>query len=335
MVRFGLFGCGRIGRMHADTIAAHPRAQLRMVYDVVGAAAEAVAGRHGCAAAPDVDAILQSGEIDAVLIASSTDTHVDLLTRSARAKKAILCEKPIDLDIRKVDACQAAIAPLRPIVQIGFNRRFDPSFKAVQAGIAAGEIGKLELLVITSRDPGPPPAAYIEVSGGLFRDMMIHDFDLARFILGDDPIAVSAMASVLVNAEIGRLGDVDTAMVTLKSASGALVHINCSRRAVYGYDQRLEAFGEKGMLQVGNRRATTVRRWTSGATDAEDPLLDFFIERYADAYTAELDAFIDSIERGTPVAVGFEDGRRALILADAALQSLKSGRTIDVKWDKS
>jgi myo-inositol 2-dehydrogenase/D-chiro-inositol 1-dehydrogenase len=333
MVRFGLFGCGRIGRMHADTIAAHPRAELRMVYDVVPAAAEATAGRHGCIAAADIDQVLSSGEVDAVLIASSTDTHVELITRAARAGKAILCEKPIDLDIAKVDACKAEIAPYRPIVQIGFNRRFDPSFKAVQAGLAAGEIGKLELLVITSRDPGPPPAAYIEVSGGLFRDMMIHDFDLARFMLGEDPVAVSAMASVLVDPAIGRLGDIDTAMVTMKAASGALVHVNCSRRAVYGYDQRLEAFGEKGMLQVDNRRATTVRRYAADSTDSRDPLLDFFIERYAEAYTAELGAFIDAVENGTPVPVGFEDGRRALILADAALEALKSGRTIELKWN--
>ncbi|WP_027133325.1 inositol 2-dehydrogenase [Geminicoccus roseus] len=333
MVRFGLFGCGRIGRMHADTIAAHPRAELRMVYDVVPAAAEAVAGRHGCVAATEVDQLLESGEVDAVLIASSTDTHVDLITRSAKAGKAILCEKPIDLDIARVDACRDEIAPHKPILQLGFNRRFDPSFKAVQAGLAQGEIGKLELLVITSRDPGPPPAAYIKVSGGLFRDMMIHDFDLARFMLGEDPVAVSAMASVLVEPEIGRLGDVDSAMVTMKAASGALVHINCSRRAVYGYDQRLEAFGERGMLQVDNRRATTVRRYAADGTDTRDSLLDFFIERYAEAYTAELDAFIDAIEKGTPVPVGFEDGRRALILADAALQALKTGTTIDLKWE--
>lgn len=333
MVRFGLFGCGRIGRMHADTIAAHPRAELRMVYDVVPAAAEATAGKHRCIAAADVDQVLSSDEVDAVLIASSTDTHVELITRAARAGKAILCEKPIDLDIGKVDACKAEIAPYRPIVQIGFNRRFDPSFRAVKAGLAAGEIGKLELLVITSRDPGPPPAAYIEVSGGLFRDMMIHDFDLARFMLGEDPVAVSAMASVLVDPAIGRLGDIDTAMVTMKAASGALVHVNCSRRAVYGYDQRLEAFGEKGMLQVDNRRATTVRRYAADSTDSRDPLLDFFIERYAEAYTAELGAFIDAVENGAPVPVGFEDGRRALILADAALEALKSGRTIELKWN--
>lgn len=333
MIRFGLFGCGRIGRMHADTIAAHPRAELRMVYDVIPAVAAAVATRHDCVAASDVDQILNSGEVDAVLIASSTDTHVELITRAAKAKKAILCEKPIDLDIDKVNACQAEIAAYDPIVQIGFNRRFDPSFKAIQADLAGGEIGKLEMLVITSRDPAPPPAAYVQVSGGLFRDMMIHDFDMARFMLGDEPVSISTMASVLVQSEIGRMGDVDTAMVTMKSAAGALVHINCSRRAVYGYDQRLEAFGEKGMLQVDNRRATTVRRYYANATDTRDPLLDFFIERYAQAYTAELDAFIDAIENGTPVPVSFEDGRRALILADAAIQALRSGTTINLNWD--
>ncbi|HWL67844.1 MAG TPA: inositol 2-dehydrogenase [Geminicoccus sp.] len=331
MVRFGLFGCGRIGRMHADAIASHPRARLAAVFDVVPAAADAVAARHGCTVARDVDELLGNNEVDAVLIASSTDTHVDLITRAARAGKAILCEKPIDLDIARVDACWKEIQPLSPIVQIGFNRRFDPSFQAVRTALTAGEIGRLELLVITSRDPGPPPAAYLKVSGGLFRDMMIHDFDLARFMLGEEPVAVSAMASVMVDPEIGRLGDIDTAMVTLKAASGALVHINCSRRAVYGYDQRLEAFGEQGMLQVGNRRATTLRRWGTATTEAQDPLLDFFIERYAEAYRAELDAFIDAVTEGRPVPVGFEDGRRALLLADAALEALNSGRTIELK----
>lgn len=326
MLRFGLFGCGRIGRMHADAIARHPEAELVVVYDVARAAAEEVAAKHGCRVAGDVDAALDG--VDAVLIASSTDTHVDLIERAAKAGKAILCEKPIHLDIARVEQCKATIEPLKPIVQMGFNRRFDPSFRAVHDRIRAGEIGKLEQLIITSRDPGPPPAAYIKVSGGLFRDMMIHDFDLARFLLGEEPVEVSAMASVLVNPEIGALGDVDSAMVTLKAASGALVHINNSRRAVYGYDQRIEAFGERGMLQAENQRATTVRSYGAETTAAQDPLLNFFIERYARAYDAEIGEFIAAVENGTPVPVGFEDGRRALLLADAAAEALKTGRTV-------
>ena len=332
MVRFGLLGAGRIGRMHADTIAAHPRATLAAVFDVHEASAQAVAAAHGCWAHPAAEDLLADTNVDAVLIASSTDTHVRLLEAAAKAKKAILCEKPIDLDIREVDRCWGAIRDLEPVIQLGFNRRFDPSFKALKEAIAGGEIGPLELLIITSRDPGPPPAAYLEHSGGLFRDMTIHDFDLARFMLGEEPVEVTAMAANMVDPEIGGLGDHDTAMITLKAASGALVHINNSRRAVYGYDQRVEAFGAKGMILAGNRRATTVERWTDERTGAQEPLLNFFIERYREAYIAEIDAFVDAIEEGRPVPVGYEDGRRALKLADAAYEALRSGMTVTIDW---
>jgi myo-inositol 2-dehydrogenase/D-chiro-inositol 1-dehydrogenase len=329
-IGFAIFGCGRIGRMHADVVAANPHAKVVWTYDVHTPSAEQVAHKHGAKAAPSVDEALGDPEVQAVLIASSTDTHVDLLTRSAKAGKAILCEKPIDLDIARVDACWAEIRDLKPVIQLGFNRRFDPSFKAVRQGIRQGEIGKVELVVITSRDPGPPPAAYIQVSGGLFRDMMIHDFDLARFLLGEEITHVSAMASNLVDPAIGKLGDIDTAMVTMKARSGALVHINNSRRAVYGYDQRIEAFGEKGMLRCDNKRATTVLRYGSETTAARDPLLNFFIERYADAYRAEIDAFIDCVQNGSTPSVGFADGRQALVLANAAYESLHTGRTVEV-----
>ena len=329
-IGFAIFGCGRIGRMHADVVAQNPHARVVWTYDVHQPSAEAVAQKHGAKAAPTVDEALGDPEVRAVLIASSTDTHVDLLTRSVKAGKAVLCEKPIDLDIARVDACWAEIGPLKPVIQLGFNRRFDPSFRAVRQGIRQGEIGKVELVVITSRDPGPPPAAYIQVSGGLFRDMMIHDFDLARFLLGEEITQVSAMASNLVDPEIGRLGDIDTAMVTMKARSGALVHINNSRRAVYGYDQRIEAFGEKGMLRCDNKRATTILRYGSETTAARDPLLNFFIERYADAYRQEIDAFIDCVQNGSTPSVGFADGRQALVLANAAYESLHTGRAVEV-----
>ncbi|MFO1035599.1 MAG: inositol 2-dehydrogenase [Geminicoccaceae bacterium] len=332
MLRMGLFGCGRIGRMHADTIAAHPRMQLFAVYDVHRPAAEEVGKKHGAKIANSVEAILDNGTVDAVLIASSTDTHVTLLEASARAGKAILCEKPIHLDIERVDACWRAIKDLGPVVQLGFNRRFDPSFRALEAALRRGEVGQLELLVITSRDPGPPPAAYIKVSGGILRDMTIHDFDLARFMLGEEPVAVSCMATNMVDREIGALGDHDTVMVTLQAASGALVHINNSRRAVYGYDQRVEAHGSLGMLQAGNLRPTTVERWTAERTAAQDPLLDFFIERYHAAYVAELDAFAAAVLDGKKVPVGFDDGRRALKLADAAYAALRAGQTVEIDW---
>jgi myo-inositol 2-dehydrogenase/D-chiro-inositol 1-dehydrogenase len=262
-----------------------------------------------------------------VLIASSTDTHLDLLERTVEADKAVLCEKPIDLDLAKVDACWARIEGRSPTIMVGFNRRFDASFMRLRERMAAGEIGKLEQVVITSRDPGPPPIPYIEVSGGLFRDMTIHDFDLARYLMGDIA-AVHAIGAHLVDPAIQQAGDIDAAMITLLARSGALCQISNSRRCAYGYDQRIEAFGEKGMLQAGNQRPTTVEFWGAAATAARDPVLHFFIERYTPAYLAELDHFVDCVEQGNAPRVGYRDGREALRLADAALESMRSGRMV-------
>ncbi len=331
MLRFALFGAGRIGAMHAANIAANRRARLETVYDVHRPSAEKVAAAHGADVAPDVGAALAAA--DAVMIASSTDTHVDLITAAAKAGKPILCEKPIDLDMRRVEQCRREIAGLSVPIQIGFNRRYDPSHRALREAVRAGEIGPVELLVITSRDPALASMAYMRSSGGIFRDMMIHDFDLARFILGEDPAEVFATGSVMVEPALAELHDVDTAMVVLKAPSGALVHINNSRRAVYGYDQRIEAFGPRGMLQSENRRATTLRRYTAERTDAKEPLLNFFIERYAQAYRDELDEFIDVVEHKGQPSVGFEDGRRALVIADAAFESLGSGRAVRIAYD--
>ena len=332
MIRFGLFGCGRIGKMHAEYVATHPRAELVSVYDVHGPSAEEVGKRHGAKVAPSVDAVMDDASIQAVLIASSTDTHVDLITRAAKAKKAILCEKPIDLDIKKVDRCWQEIGGLKPIVQLGFNRRFDPSFAAVKKAIDAGEIGQVRQVVITSRDPDLASEAYLKASGGILRDMTIHDFDLARFFLPEEPVEVMAMASALIDPMIARLGDHDTAMIIMSTRSGAQCCITNHRRAVYGYDQRVEILGEKGMLKAENRRGTTIERWTKDITAAQDPLLNFFIERYREAYGAELDAFIDTVEKGAPVPVGFEDGRRALLLANAAYELLAGKKAVTLDW---
>ncbi len=330
MLRFALFGAGRIGVMHAAHIAANHRARLQTVYDVHRPSAEKVAAAHGATVAPDVAAAL--AEADAVLIASSTDTHVDLITAAAKAGKPILCEKPIDLDMRRVEQCRRDIAGLGVPIQIGFNRRYDPSHRALREAVRNGEIGQIELLVITSRDPALASMAYMRGSGGIFRDMMIHDFDLARFILSEEPVEIYAAGSVKVEPALADLHDVDTAMVVMKSASGALVHINNSRRAVYGYDQRVEAFGSSGMVQSENLRATTLRRYGAERTDAKDPLLNFFIERYAQAYNAELDDFIDTVENKSQPSVGFEDGRRALVIADAAFESMRAGRAVGISY---
>ncbi|WP_284947715.1 inositol 2-dehydrogenase [Acidisoma cladoniae] len=329
MIRFSVLGCGRIGSMHARNLTRHPKARLVSVFDVVTAASDAMAQELGVKAAASVAEVLADQDVDAVLIATSTDTHVELITAAARAGKAILCEKPIALDMAKVDQCWGEIRDLGATIMIGFNRRFDPSFRAVHDRMTAGEIGKLEQVIITSRDPGPPPIGYIKVSGGLFRDMTIHDFDLARYFAGDI-VEVHAFGGNLVDPAIAAAGDIDAAMVTMRAASGALIHINNSRRASYGYDQRLEVFGEKGMLIAGNKTATTVQAYSAERTGAADVVLPFFIERYADAYANEIANFVDSVATGKAPLTSFRDGAEALRLADAALESLKTGKSVKI-----
>jgi myo-inositol 2-dehydrogenase / D-chiro-inositol 1-dehydrogenase len=329
MLRFGLFGAGRIGRVHAASVAMHPRAELAVVYDPAEAAAREVAGQYGAAPTTDAGTILGDPDIDAVIIASPTPTHVDLLTAAAQASKAVLCEKPIDLDLPRVDACWADIKDLAATVMVGFNRRFDPSFAEIRNRVADGEIGRLEQLVITSRDPAPAPAAYIATSGGLFRDMTIHDFDMARFFLGDI-VEVQAMGANLIEPYIAEAGDIDSAMVVLRGAGGELCQIVNSRRCPFGYDQRLEAFGAEAMLSAGNQIATSVRWSGASGTETAPPYLNFFLDRYAAAYRAELDHLISCAETRTAPSPGFADGRAALVLADAANESLQTGRAVRV-----
>jgi myo-inositol 2-dehydrogenase/D-chiro-inositol 1-dehydrogenase len=328
MLSFTQFGAGRIGAIHAANLAASGRARLRHVVDVNAAAAESLAAKHG-ARASSTEAALADPEVGAVIIASSTDTHADLVIAAARAGKAIFCEKPIDLSLARVDACLAEVRKAGVPMLVGFNRRFDPSFAELHRRIAAGAIGAVEQVVITSRDPAPPPVAYIKVSGGLFRDMTIHDFDMARWMLGEEPVEAFAYGATLVDPAIGAAGDIDSAMVLLRTASGRMAHINNSRRAAYGYDQRVEVHGSAGRLIAGNRTPTTVELADAKAVTADKPL-HFFLERYADAYRIELNAFLGAVEKGTPMPVGAEDGRQALVLADAALRSLQEGRPVKV-----
>ncbi len=327
MLNIAVLGCGRIGRVHARNVAAHPRARLAVCFDVAREAAEAVASGAGARVAGSIDEVLADPGVDAVLVASSTATHVDLIRRAAEAGKPVLCEKPIDLDLARVDACWREIGARDPLVMVGFNRRFDPSFRALRDRLAAGEIGRLEQVAIISRDPSPPPAEYVAGSGGMFRDMTIHDLDMARYLAGEI-VEVQAMGACLIDPAIGEAGDIDAAMLTLRAASGALVHIGNSRRCAYGYDQRIEAFGSLGMLAAGNQHPTTVEAWTAAATQARDPVQDFFIARYADAYQAELDHFVECVERRAKPLADFADGREALRLADAALESLRTGRAV-------
>jgi len=304
------FGAGRIGAIHAANIA-QSAASLAYVVDVNRDAAAALAAKHGARVA-EADAALADPSVDAVIIASSTDTHADLLERAARAGKSIFCEKPVDLSMARVERCMAVVKQAGVPVLMGFNRRFDPSFAALKKAIDAGTIGKVELVQITSRDPGPPPQDYVKVSGGLFRDMMIHDLDMARFLLGEEPVEIFATASCLVEKRIAEAGDVDTAAVTLRTASGKLCQISNSRRAVYGYDQRLEVLGEKGMLEAGNQKPTTVVASTVEGVRGDKPL-HFFLERYADAYRAELTHFLEVCAgKAKPILQKFSSSRASV-----------------------
>jgi myo-inositol 2-dehydrogenase / D-chiro-inositol 1-dehydrogenase len=329
MVGVAVLGCGRIGRVHARNVARNPRARLVMVFDVAGAAAQQTATELGVKAARSLEEVLSDHSVQAVLIATPTDTHVPLITAAVKARKVVLCEKPVDLDPERARACWNEIARHDPKVMIGFNRRFDPSFRSLHERLRSGEIGPLELAVITSRDPAPPPPSYIKSSGGLMRDMSIHDFDMARYLAGD--IAqLHAFAANLVDVEIGKLGDIDTCVLSLRARSGALIQINNSRRCVYGYDQRIEAFGAGGMLQAGNQYPTSVESWSAARTGARDAALNFFIERYREAYEAELDAFISCVEEGRAMSPDFSDGLKALELAVAAERSFRTGQVVDL-----
>lgn len=334
MVKFALYGAGRIGCIHAANIVASERAQLAYVYDPNLQMAETIAAKYGVKVADDPDSPLRDAGVDAVIIASSTDTHVALLAASAKAGKAVLCEKPIDLDIDRIDWCRRELAKTQAAIQIGFNRRYDRSHRAVRDAVRNGDIGSVELLVITSRDPELAPLPYLKRSGGIFRDMTIHDFDLARFILGEDPIEeVYATGSVMVDQAIKQLDDVDSAMLILRARSGALIHINNSRRAVYGYDQRVEAFGARGMVLSENVRASTVRRYDYSTSGSQEPLLFSFADRYRQSYIDELNDFIAVVTDGKKPSVDFEDGRVALILADAAFRSVRTSRPVSVSYN--
>lgn len=332
MLNIAVLGCGRIGRMHAANVALHPKARLAAVYDVHGPSAEAVASEHGVTPAPSDAEIFASSDIDAVLVATVTETHADYIEKAVEAGKPVLCEKPIDLDLARVNRCAQAVRDKGVPIQIGFNRRFDPGHRAARDAMLAGEIGDLHQVVITSRDPGMPPRSYYESAGGLLRDMTIHDFDLARFMLDDEPVEVFAVGGRLIDPTLmDELDDLDTAMIVMRTADGKQCHINNSRTSAYGYDQRVELLGTQGMLLSDNRKPHEMRRFSDARVEASEPYLHFFIERYQQAFMAEIGAFVDAIEAGTPTEVGFEDGRRALILAEAAYRSIAEQRLVRVE----
>lgn len=326
MIRIGLLGCGRIGQVHARTLRGIDDARIVAVSDALPEAAQAMAKATG-AEVRETDAILSAGDIDAVVIGTPTTTHFAQIEAATKAGKAIFCEKPVDMSVDNIRTLMAGIEATGVPFFTAFNRRFDPNFAALQARLRAGEIGAVELIQITSRDPAPPPIGYIKTSGGLFRDMMIHDFDMARFLMGEEFISLHAVGSSLVDPEIGKAGDVDTAAVTLTTASGRICQISNSRRASYGYDQRIEVHGQRGMLRAENMLETTVESATAEGFKRA-PTLHFFLERYEAAYAAEMRAFIAAIAAGDAPNPSIRDGLQAQILADAAARSCETGHSV-------
>ncbi|KAL4150822.1 hypothetical protein PRNP1_010219 [Phytophthora ramorum] len=328
-LRVGLIGGGRIGKVHAQSLQ-RTGATIAMIADPVGDVAETVAAHFGIARwTKDASEIFCDPEIDAVVICSPTAMHAEQIIEAAKNKKHIFCEKPVDFSVDVVNKAIKAADDAGVKLMIGFNRRFDANFARIKQAIDRDEIGKVNMLRITSRDPGAPPIEYVKVSGGLFRDMTIHDFDMARFLVGDEVDEVYAMAQS-VNPDIAAAGDIDTAVVLLKFRNGVICYIENSREAAYGYDQRVEALGSKGSVACGNNYPNQVVVST-GESVRRDLPLNFFLERYMDAYVAEMEAFIRVCTTdGASVPVGGDDGREALLLALAANKSLAENRPVKV-----
>jgi myo-inositol 2-dehydrogenase/D-chiro-inositol 1-dehydrogenase len=328
MIDVALFGAGRIGAIHAGNIARQPGVRLKYVVDVDAAAASKLAQQHG-AQTTDAVKVFEDAGVRAVAIGSSTDTHADLIARAAKAGKAIFCEKPVDLDLQRARACADAVRAAGVTCLIGFQRRYDPTFAAVTARIVKGDIGRPEMLIVTSRDPGAPPLEYVKRSGGIFKDMLIHDFDVFRWIMDDEAATVYATGSCLVDPGLAAAGDVDATAVTIRTRDGRLAQINTIRRAAYGYDQRFEVMGSKGMLQAGNHRPTEALLWTADAVAADKPEY-FFLERYRAAYAAEMAHFFDVVAGRATAVTSIDDGVKAQALADAATTSWREKRIVEL-----
>lgn len=327
-VRIGVIGVGRIGSMHAELLARQvPGAEVTRVTDAHAPAAQAVGARLRVPAAASIEELLAAPDVDAVAICTSTDTHADLIVAAAEAGKAIFCEKPVSLDLAEVDRALAAVHAAGVPFQIGFNRRFDPAHAAVARAVAEGEVGEVQIVRITSRDPAPPPLDYVRTSGGIFLDMTIHDFDMARFVARSEVVEVYARGSVRVDPGFGEAGDVDTAVIVLEHENGCFTTIDNSRQAVYGYDQRVEVFGSAGMAASENPLAhSTIVRTANGVRAATLPY--FFLERYIPSYLGEWQAFVSAVGTGAPPPVGPADARAPLVIGLAAWQSLREGRPV-------
>lgn len=325
----GVIGTGRIGKLHIEHLSQNiPDAELVAICSLDTETAESLAQRFNIPiVTSDYHTLVTDPKIDAVIVASSTDTHIEICQAAAAAGKHIFCEKPIALDLEQIDETLAIVKETEVKFQVGFNRRFDKNFMKVREAIVSGEIGEPHILRITSRDPTPPPIEYVKISGGMFLDMTIHDFDMARYLIGCEVDELYAVGDVRIDPEIGEAGDIDTAIITLRFQNGALATIDNSREAVYGYDQRVEVFGSKGMVTVGNLSTDTVTLHNCTGRHAANPPY-FFVERYKDAYLSELKAFVMCILDNTQPPVSGEDGRAPIVMGYAALKSLRENRPV-------
>ena len=331
MQRFALIGAGFIGTVHAASLAANPDVDFRLVYDVDAARAGAVAGKFGAAVAHSLEDIFDSGEVDAVFIASSTDTHAAHLRRAVDAGLAVLCEKPIDLDLAQASDTVAHARERSARAMVDFNRRFDRDYAELKRIVDSGEIGTVELIQLSSRGPSMPPLEYLATSGGQMRDQTVHFFDLARWISGLEPVEVFATGSILAEPRLAEIGDVDTSAATLRLSSGALVQIDCTRRTGYGYDERIEVLGSTGMAEARRQRDGNVSRYGAGRV-VEDGLHQGWFERVKPTYAAALASFVDALENGSAISPSLEDGLKAQAIAEAATRSLATGKSELIKY---
>lgn len=335
MTTIALFGAGFIGRVHAASVVSHPRATLRWVCDVDRGAAERVADPAGASATTDPADVWTDDEVDAVIIASSTDTHADLLGQAVQAERAVYCEKPIDLDIDRVRTVAEEVHDTGVPIFMGFSRRYDTNHAAVRAAVHNGEVGDIELMHLLTRGPQAPPISYIRVSGGQFRDQTIHMFDLACWIAGEDPVEVYATGAALTDPAIAEAGDIDTSIVVLTMPSGALCQIDSARRCAYGYDERIEVFGSAGMIESGRKPVREVTRYV-GDRIVADGLHAGWFERIEPTFASAFDAFVGVVEGRTDPYPSLRDGLRAQMIAEAAVASLEAHRPVEVtSWESS
>jgi len=333
MINIALFGLGRIGVMHAQNIYLNNNCSLQYVFDINQVLANKIAKKFNSISIKNTRIAYTDKNVDVIFITTPTSTHIKYIMEAVKFKKTIFCEKPLDLNIKKINQCKKFIKKYNPKIQVGFNRRYDPGHYALKKSIQIGEIGKLEKIIITSRDPAPPSMAYLKVSGGIFRDMTIHDFDLIRFYLGNDEVKeIFATTTNLSDLRIKKINDYELAMCLIKSEKGVICMINNSRHCSYGYDQRVEVFGSKGMVISGNRRDNASEKFLGSKTAIKRPLLNFFIDRYEKAYQLQLDDLVYLVQKRKNPRASFEEGRKAIIIANAAYKSLKFNKVVKINF---